>query len=104
MFIKSVKIDAAHVTADTSFDATNIEPPMAPLDSALKTGLDTMLWRHDIIVSTRDATIFQRGAMSGRGEVLRHFKIKDFHESPRHFVKVLGLSAEWPRHFVNCLI
>ena len=65
MFIKSAKIDA---TADTSFDATNIETPMAPLDSALKTGLDTMLWRHNIIVSTRDATIFQRGAMSGRGE------------------------------------
>ena len=45
---KSAKIDAAYVTADTSFDATNIEPPMAPLDSALKTGLDTVLWRHDI--------------------------------------------------------
>ena len=67
---KSAKIDAAYVTADTSFDATNIEPPMAPLDSALKTGLDTVLWRH---VSTRDATIFQRGAMSGRVEVPRHF-------------------------------
>jgi len=30
--MKSEKIDAAYVTADTSFDATNIEPPMAPLD------------------------------------------------------------------------
>jgi len=65
MCMKSEKIDAAYVTADTSFDATNIEPPMAPLDSALKTGLDTMLWRHDIIISTCDASIFQRGAMSG---------------------------------------
>jgi hypothetical protein len=74
---KSAKIDAAYVTADTSFDATNMELPMAPLDSALKTGLDTVLWRHDIIVSTRDAAIFQRGAMSGRVEVLRHFRLKD---------------------------
>ena len=64
-FQESAKIDAAYVTAETSFDATNIEPPMAPLDSALKTGLDTMLWRHDIIISTCDASIFQRGAMSG---------------------------------------
>ena len=29
----------------------------------------------------------------------RHFRLKDFHESPRHFVKVLGLSAEWPKAF-----
>ena len=65
MCMKSEKIDAAYVTADKSVNAWNIEPPMAPLDSALKTGLDTMLWRHDIIISTCDASIFQRGAMSG---------------------------------------
>ena len=85
MCMKSAKIDAAYVTADTSFDATNIEPPMGPLDSALKTGLDTMLWRHDIIISTCDATIFQRGAMSGCGEVLRTFRLKDFHGRPGTF-------------------
>ena len=75
MCMKSAKIDAACVTADTSFDATKIEPPMAPLDSALKTGLDTMLWCHDIIISTCDATIFLRGA------VARLFS-KDFCKSP----------------------
>ena len=75
MCMKSAKIDAAYVTADTSFDATNIEPPMAPLDSALKTGLDTMLWCHDIIISTCDATIFVMG------HVARLFS-KDFCKSP----------------------
>ena len=63
--MKSPKINTAYVTADTSFGATDIEPPMAPLDLALKTGLETMFWRHDITFSTCDATIFLRGAMSG---------------------------------------
>ena len=94
---KSAKIDAAYVTADTSFDATNIEPPMAPLDSALKTGLDTMLWCHDIIISTCDATIFVRGAMS------RGFSVRTFAKVLRTFTDVLGLSAERPRTFTNVL-
>jgi hypothetical protein len=42
--MKSAKIDAAHVTADTSVDARHIEPPIVPLDSALKNGIGTMLW------------------------------------------------------------
>jgi hypothetical protein len=52
MCMKSAKIDAAYVTADTSVAAGNIEPPIAPLDSALKTGLDTMLWCCDIVICT----------------------------------------------------
>ena len=35
--------DAADITADTSVDSGNTEPPVQPLDSALKNGLDTML-------------------------------------------------------------
>ncbi len=43
MCMKSAKIDAAYVTTDMSVGTGNNEPPMAPLDSALKTGLVTML-------------------------------------------------------------
>ena len=37
------KIDAGYVTGDTSVEATNIEPSMAPSNSALETGPVTML-------------------------------------------------------------
>ena len=50
-----------------SFDTTNMEPPMAPLDSALKIGVGTMLWRYDIVISTCYVTILLGGAMSSRG-------------------------------------
>ena len=65
MCMKSEKIDAAYVTADTSVDATNIEPPMAPSNSALKIGLDRMLWCYVIVISTCYATILLGGAMVG---------------------------------------
>ena len=32
---------------------------------------------------------------------VRHFSFRPFRFRP--FVKCLGVSAEWPRHFVNCL-
>jgi hypothetical protein len=37
---------------------------MVPLDSALKTGLDTMLWCCDIVISTCYAIVLLGGAMS----------------------------------------
>ena len=64
MCMKLAKIYAAYVTADTSVDATNIETPMAPSNSALKTGLDTMLWCYVIVVSTCYAIVLLGGAMS----------------------------------------
>jgi hypothetical protein len=67
MCMKSEKIDAAYVTADTSVEATKIEPPMVPLDSALKTGLDTMLWCCDIVISTCYAIVLLGGTMSAGG-------------------------------------
>lgn len=63
MCMKSEKIDAAYVTADTSVDATNIEPPMVPLDSALKNGLGSMLWCYVIVISVCYVTILLGGAM-----------------------------------------
>ena len=63
--MKSAKIDAAYVTADTSVVATNIEPPMAPSNSALKTGLVIMLWCYVIVISTCYVIILPGGAMSG---------------------------------------
>ena len=44
------KIDAAHITDDNSVGCQNIEPPIAESKSALKTGLDTMLWRCIIVI------------------------------------------------------
>ena len=49
--------NAADVTDDTSVADGNIEPPMKPLDSALKMGLDTMLWCYLDINSTWSTTI-----------------------------------------------
>ncbi len=54
------KNDAADVTADTLVDAGNIKLLIAPLDSALKIGLDRMLWCCLVVVSTRIATTTQR--------------------------------------------
>ena len=64
MCMKSEKIDAAYVTDDTSVEATNIEPPMAPSNSALKTGLVTMLWCYVIVISVCYAIVLLGGAMS----------------------------------------
>ena len=62
--MKSAKIDAAYVTADTSVVATNIEPSMAPSNSALKNGLVTMLWCYVIVISTCYVIVLLGGAMS----------------------------------------
>ena len=45
------KIDAGYATGDTSVEVTNIEPSMTPSNSALATGLVTMLWCHVIVSS-----------------------------------------------------
>ena len=60
MCLKIGKIDAAHITANTSVVSLNIEPPIAELDSALKTGLDTMLWRCIIVISSCYAPYLSR--------------------------------------------
>ena len=67
MCMKSEKIDAAYVTDDTFVEATNIEPPMAPSNSALKIGLVTMLWCYIIVSSVCYVTILLGGAMSAGG-------------------------------------
>ena len=67
MCMKSEKIDAAYVTDDTSVEAANIEPPMAPSNSALKNGLVTMLWCYIIVSSVCYVTILLGGAMSAGG-------------------------------------
>ena len=70
MCMKSEKIDAAYVTDDTSVEATNIEPPMAPSNSTLKTGLVTMLWCYVIVISVCYAIVLLGGAMSAADSVL----------------------------------
>jgi hypothetical protein len=47
-----------------SVEATNIEPPMEPSNSALKTGLGAMLWCYVIVISTCYAIVLLGGAMS----------------------------------------
>ena len=47
---KILKNNAADATADTTVGAANIEPPIAPLDSALKNGLLTMLWIYHVFI------------------------------------------------------
>ena len=46
------------VTADTLVGAGNIKPPIAPLDSALKIGLHSVLWCCLVVHSTRLATSY----------------------------------------------
>ena len=75
MCMKSEKIDAAYVTTDKSVGNKNMKPPMAPLDSALKTGLVTILWRCVIVISTCYATILLGGAMSAGFRFFRKVKI-----------------------------
>ena len=55
---------------DTYVSTGNIEPPMAPLDSALKTGLDSKFWSYIIVISTCYATIMLGGAMSAARDVI----------------------------------
>ena len=64
MCINPEKIDAGYATDDTSVEATNIEPSMAPSNSALETGLVTMLLCYVIVSSVCCITILLRGAMS----------------------------------------
>ena len=52
------KNDATDVTADTLVGAGNIKPPIAPLDSALKIGLHSVLWCCLVVHSTRLATSY----------------------------------------------
>ena len=62
MCMKSEKIDAAITTVDTYVSTGNTEPPMAPSNSALKTGLVTMLWCYVIVISVCYVTILLGGA------------------------------------------
>ena len=58
------KNDAAVTTVDTYVSTGNTEPPMAPSNSALKTGLVTMLWCYVIVISVCYIIILLGGAMS----------------------------------------
>ena len=64
MCMKSEKIDAAVTTVDAYVSTGNTEPPMAPSNSALKTGLVTMLWCYVIVISVCYIIILLGGAMS----------------------------------------
>ena len=46
------KNDAADVTADTSVATNYLRPPITPLDSALKDGLDSMLLCCLVVISS----------------------------------------------------
>ena len=61
------KNDAAVTTVDTYVSTGNTEPPMAPSNSALKTGLVTMLWCYVIVISLCFAIVLLGGAMSAGG-------------------------------------
>ena len=61
---KSAKNDAAVTTVDTYVSTGNTEPPMAPSNSALKTGLDSKFWSYIIVISTCYVIILLGGAMS----------------------------------------
>ena len=58
------KNDAAVTTVDTYVSTRNTEPPMAPSNSALKTGLDSKFWSYIIVISTCYVIILLGGAMS----------------------------------------
>ena len=64
MCMKSEKIDAAITTVDTYVITGNTEPPMAPSNSALKTGVDSKFWSYIIVISVCYVTILLGGAMS----------------------------------------
>lgn len=67
MCMKSEKIDAAITTVDTYVSTGNTEPPMAPSNSELETGLVTMLWCYVIVISLCFAIVLLGGAMSAGG-------------------------------------
>ena len=69
MCMKSKKFDAAITTVDTYVSTGNTEPPMAPSNSALKTGLVTMLWCYVVFISVCYVTILLGGAMSAGGMI-----------------------------------
>ena len=50
--VGSMAAYAANITADTPVDDRNVKPLIAPLDSAFKTDLDTMLWCYLDVIST----------------------------------------------------
>ena len=93
--------DAAVTTVDTYVSTGNTELPIAPLDSALKTGLESMLWCYVIAISTCYVTILLGGAMSAAGVVCfvarqpkkscGQFLRRDSHGSWVHFDAKSGL-------------